>query len=665
MSTCNDCYSTNTAQPCASVGCLSTNYAKCITYSGSNLFCQSGAIATFTFSGVAVAPTVNTTVVASATGGSGTGATFTVIRTAGQQTYQVTVNNQGSGYQVSNTLTIPGTSLGGASPLNDITINVTTLAAVIANGQDLDSIITNINNRLCLIASTSPSGLDYTGFNYQCLRVGGNLESVGTVITSAEQFVEATAAALCSIHTRVKALETPIFTVSPCHSGTLTSGVSTLSQVLTLFSANLCTLNTNTELSSVNGNPCPAYTFSTRPANNVVLSDYINWITSNMCGMYNAQSSLISAQTTKVNNLYTYITGSTSGTVPASIDTSCLTGGSTTSSLKDAMTLVVSELCSTISTIGGLPSSNYTVDWSCFDGTYPSNSIFNVVSPAIGTFTNTASLQTHLNQIVKVLSALNIQFGSGLTIADSSGECGTVLNLTGGSTFTCSSLSTCSIANLADVDFGGLGSLTHSVLTGTGSSLLQPKLIRNGVYRRVAGSTQQTQWSSAHQYNPSTGYLEGAVQLPIYQDSTLNPITAGTFPSGGAYSVDLGRNCTIYPMVKHYETSGLATFRGGSAGFKITNAAGTSQAIPNLTGIDCFQASSVGLSVSADTECLLPVQHFSSGGTLQGLYMMTLRIKTSSSSPFLSLFNYTGSSIGLNTGDYLMITLGGITWAVE
>ena len=664
MSTCNDCYGVNTAQPCASVGCLSTNYAKCITYSGSNLFCQSGAIATFTFSGVAVAPTVNTTVVASATGGSGTGATFTVVRTAGQQTYQVTLNNQGAGYEVSDVLTIPGTSLGGASPLNDITINVTTLAAVIANGQDLDSIITNINNRLCLIASTSPSGLDYTGFNYQCLRVGGNLESVGTVITNAEQFVEATAAALCSVNTRVKALEKPAIVVPSCFTGTLTSGTSTLVNILDQYGSKICTHDGNLDMSGVTGNPCITYAYSAKPTSNNV-DDYINWINSNVCSINTILNSNIGIQTTKINELYTYVTGSSGGSVPASINTSCLAGGSTTSSLKDAMTLVVSQLCSTISTIGGLPSSNYTVDWSCFDGIYPSNSIFNVVSPAIGTFTNTASLQTHLNQIVKVLSALNIQFGSGLTIADSSGECGTVLNLTGGSTFTCSSLSTCSIANLADVDFGGLGSLTHKVLTGTGSSLLQPTLIRNGVYRRVAGSTQQTQWSSAHQYNSGSGYLEGAIQLPIYQDSTLNPITAGTFPSGGAYSVDLGRNCTIYPMVKHYETSGLATFRGGSAGFKITNAAGTSQAIPNLTGIDCFQASSVGLSVSADTECLLPVQHFSTGGTLLGLYMMTLRIKTSSSSPFLSLFNYTGSSIGLNTGDYLMITLGGITWAVE
>ena len=660
MSTCNDCYGVNTAQPCASVGCLSTNYAKCITYSGSNLFCQSGAIATFTFSGVAVAPTVNTTVVASATGGSGTGATFTVIRTAGQQTYQVTVNNQGSGYQVSNTLTIPGTSLGGASPLNDITINVTTLAAVIANGQDLDSIITNINNRLCLIASTSPSGLDYTGFNYQCLRVGGNLESVGTVITSAEQFVEATAAALCSINTRVKALEKPAIVVPSCFTGTLTSGTSTLVNILDQYGSKICTHDGNLDMSGVTGNPCITYAYSAKPTSNNI-DDYINWINSNVCGMHTALNSSIGIQTVKLNDLYTYVTGSSGGAVPASINTSCLAGGSTTSSLKDAMTLVVSQLCSTIASLGAAPSTNYTVNWGCFTSPYTANSVFN--AQGLSSFTNTTTLQTHLNQIATALSALNIKFSSDFTVTNSS--CGPVISLVGGSTFTCSSLSTCSIANLADVDFGGLGSLTHSVLTGTGSSLLQPKLIRNGVYRRVAGSTQQTQWSSAHQYNSGSGYLEGAIQLPIYQDSTLNPITAGTFPSGGAYSVDLGRNCTIYPMVKHYETSGLATFRGGSAGFKITNAAGTSQAIPNLTGIDCFQASSVGLSVSADTECLLPVQHFNSGGTLQGLYMMTLRIETSSSSPFLSLFNYTGSSIGLNTGDYLMITLGGITWAVE
>ena len=69
MSTCNDCYGTNSITPCGSVGCISTNYAKCITYSGSDLFCATGAVKTFSSTGVAVAPVSVTEYTVSPTGG--------------------------------------------------------------------------------------------------------------------------------------------------------------------------------------------------------------------------------------------------------------------------------------------------------------------------------------------------------------------------------------------------------------------------------------------------------------------------------------------------------------------------------------------------------------------------------------------------------------------
>jgi hypothetical protein len=59
----------------------------------------------------------------SASGGSGSSAKFDVVR-AGLD-YTVTLNTAGTGYTVGNTLTIAGTSLGGATPANDITIIVT------------------------------------------------------------------------------------------------------------------------------------------------------------------------------------------------------------------------------------------------------------------------------------------------------------------------------------------------------------------------------------------------------------------------------------------------------------------------------------------------------------------------------------------------------------
>ena len=63
--------------------------------------------------------------VAVTTQGDGLGATFDVTRNGSK--YYVSLNNAGSGYTRLDTLTIPGTSLGGATPANDLTITITTI----------------------------------------------------------------------------------------------------------------------------------------------------------------------------------------------------------------------------------------------------------------------------------------------------------------------------------------------------------------------------------------------------------------------------------------------------------------------------------------------------------------------------------------------------------
>lgn len=62
----------------------------------------------------------------------GTGAGFdldinidTTTTTNYDGSVSITINNVGTGYQVGDTLTVPGTSLGGASPANDLTLTVT------------------------------------------------------------------------------------------------------------------------------------------------------------------------------------------------------------------------------------------------------------------------------------------------------------------------------------------------------------------------------------------------------------------------------------------------------------------------------------------------------------------------------------------------------------
>ena len=64
----------------------------------------------------------------SATGGNGSGATFDVTRNGSK--YYLEINAAGTGYSRLDTLTIAGTSAGGASTANDITVTITTVNSV-------------------------------------------------------------------------------------------------------------------------------------------------------------------------------------------------------------------------------------------------------------------------------------------------------------------------------------------------------------------------------------------------------------------------------------------------------------------------------------------------------------------------------------------------------
>lgn len=395
MSTCLDCFGTYTNTPCDSVGCLSTNYGKCITYSGLPLACGTGAISTLTKAGLALSPTVVTEYTVSPTGGSGSGASVKVTRTPGSNVYTVTLLNGGSGYTVGNFLTVLGTSLGGATPANDLTLQVTTLAPIIATGANLDTIVSNLHQRICNLTA---SGLDYSAYNYGCLRLGGNLDSIGTVITTAQGFVESVAAALCSVDNRVVALETPAFTVPGCIS--LTSGVSTLSQILTAYGSKICTINSNVDMTGVLGNPCISYSFTSKPTSAVV-SDYFNWITTNMCGMYaDLQGDLITTGAT-VDSLKAYVAGV--GSIPASINTSCIPGGSATSTLSAAAILFTSQICAINTALASIPATNYALTWATnFGSTAYYGYTFN--------YTNTSTtLQTQLDRVVATLGRLKLK----------------------------------------------------------------------------------------------------------------------------------------------------------------------------------------------------------------------------------------------------------------
>jgi hypothetical protein len=459
MSTCIDCTGT-IYTPCAEVGCFSTNYGKCITYSGSPLYCATGGVGTLTFTGTAVPPLTTTEVTLTPAGGTGSGLQVKVTRTVGSTAYTVTIVSVGSSYTVNDTITILGTSLGGVSPGNDLVLTITSLAALISTTSTLDQAITNLHQRLCTLTSV---GLNYSGFNYSCLRVGGALTGVGSAITSAQQFTEATAVALCSLNSRTLALETPTFTVPSCV--TLTSGVSTLSQILTAYGSRMCTINTNVDMTGVLSNPCISYAFSIKPTSTVV-SDYFNWITTNMCGMYTILSGNLVTLGTTVDSLKTYISGVSA--VPASINTSCIPGGSATSTLSAAAILFTSQICAINASLASIPSANYSLTWATNFGSTPYYGYtFN--------YTNTATtLQIQLDRVVATLGRMKMKLNASDFVATSDAD-GLNVSLASGVRFTCSQLNSCSISSLSDVTTAAPA--TFDGLFWSGSEWINKELI--------------------------------------------------------------------------------------------------------------------------------------------------------------------------------------------
>lgn len=77
----------------------------------------------YQYNGAVYGDTTDTYTGVAATGGSGAGAQFTVVRNGSY--YTVTNTTPGTGYEIDDVLTIPGTSVGGTAPANDITLNVT------------------------------------------------------------------------------------------------------------------------------------------------------------------------------------------------------------------------------------------------------------------------------------------------------------------------------------------------------------------------------------------------------------------------------------------------------------------------------------------------------------------------------------------------------------
>ena len=529
-STCQDCYSTTTPNPCDKIGCLETTYGKCVKYSGDPLYCGRGPIAGFTLSGVAVVPASNPVVYSgisgqenrggvltytvtgtasgltsngnfgpyypTSTNGSGaafnvvisggsinnsTGvvlalagseynvgdalslpgtllpggtsgdnltitvntvskkATFKITRTPGSSQYTVEIVDASNNYLIGETILIKGSVLGGLDGTNDLTITVTSIKAQINTLDNLDAVIKNINSRLC---SLFGSFSDYSAFNFSCLRVGGGL-GTGTSIQNEQQFVEAASAAVCSIDARVLALEKPAMTVPACL--TLTSGTSTLSQILTEIADKLCiAYNQSGVITGITTPTACVSDFSAQPGSGTATAtQWINWILTNICSIKTALRTDVDAHEVRLDDLDNLI-----GTVYTKFDNSAapFSSGGHGGTTNQDMRTTVGVIKNVISTFNGyftamganLRANSFAVSqWStCYTG--------------IGASTSAASLETQLGWIVSALKLSNYTFNAAHFVVTPA-SCGPSISVNPAIMFSASMLNTVSINELADV----------------------------------------------------------------------------------------------------------------------------------------------------------------------------------------------------------------------
>jgi len=638
MGHCTDCYGSSVVAPCSDQGCLSTNWAKCITYSGVDLYCATGALGTISASGTAVVPGTTTThsnVSGVNLSGSGVGATFDVVRTAGSNTYTVIIANRGSGYAPLNQIKILGTSVGGASPANDITLTVQTLNAVIPTGANLDTIITTFHNALCS-AVVGGGGVDYSALNYSCLRQNGVLTGIGTPITTEPQFVQSASAAMCALNTTLQDYDAQIILNSI--EGPIPGLPATynLDQYLTALTSYVNTIRNYVEMETIMGNPCVAYTFTARPTTDNI-AHYIDWITTNMCGMYTTLNGNITTVTSTANSLKTYISGA--GAVPANVNTSSLPGGSATSTASAAINLLVAQVASINGTLLTVPTANYALTWaSCFPGSFPANSVF---TGQTWNYTNTAAtLQTQLDRIVAVLSTLNIKFdNTKFTIT--AGACGPTIGLAAGVAFTPASLNAAVLNDLGDVI---IASPSNGDILTYESAVWKNKAITVKVNGSTAGVTKTV---SASEVAFDLALVNNTPVIhPLIGASSVEfaVVNATRFPLGGQpfpYAVLHGNMVTLHGVLQ----LNIISFTWNHLASKLV---ATLPAAVRPASTDVYFNAELYIKVGANYSSIYTraTGHITPGGNLN-----------------LNLMNPAGGIV-LTSGDLIEIVIGGVTYAI-
>jgi hypothetical protein len=420
----------------------------------------------------------------------------------------------------------------------------------------MDAAIKNLHDRIC---NLTPTGLLYSGFNYACLRQGGNLESVGAAITTAQGFAESSSAALCALNTRLKAVETPTFTVPGCVTG-LTSGVSTLGAILTEYGSKLCAIASGSGGITITGVTIPgSCTMTTMPSSSASIGTWFDWVVDNMCSITTGLNAAITSTNTNVSTITTFLGSTTKFNNSAN----CLTtlGGTSADSVHATIGYLTTKVCAIDTTVNAIPSyiktDSVALNWvGCF-GSAPYS------------YSNTATtIQTQLQRIVAVLNAEKTAYSADFTVTTA--PCGSkIVALASSAAFSCSSLSTCSINSLGDVVI--TTPVNPDVLYYNGTNWVNKNINALVTMSSTDGTVAITPTTTAGNVNfdlSVTGLTATRVNLTAIAVTGANNTFNGAFPttpgSGYILATKQGSIVTLAGSIELVTTSGLNVISGST-----------------------------------------------------------------------------------------------------
>jgi len=420
-----------------------------------------------------------------------------------------------------------------------------------SSGETMDAIVQKLATAIC---NVTPADLNWASFDYDCLGP----------YTTAQEFAEGVSAAICAINTAVDV--TPNVTIPGACSGYfsgITPGTSSLLAILNDFIVKLCNLNSFDSTSSVNPSACWT-SWTPVPTGSVDLGDWITWIQDNVCTItFNLDAEITALQTFQTN-VESFI-GTSSLPYTFNNTGACL-GGGATDNLIQTINRIKTRLCSLYTTSLTPFSSNILyLPWSSYSCLWPG-------------YLDSDTLANQGANIVDALAARTLNFSPDFTVTPSGTGCGFDVAFTVAPTpFTCSSLNTCSIKNLGDVDPTFVVSSQAAVLSWNGSAWTSKVL---GLTSTGGSCSITTVVSPNFTFNvdftlsPSTT-LDNTILTPVQ-------LAVGT-PAGGVTPVEIKYNSNFF--VGAGSTTGF-TYAPASGSLAIANATlGPPSTLNTLQGI--------------------------------------------------------------------------------